>query len=252
VKIALCFSGQPRNVVKGAELIQKHFLDYDDMDVFVHCWWSEEMVGKKIVNAWGWEQSDIVPKNQLEVIENLYNPVVFQSEEPIEKFDCDYSKRNNRSCLLEGDMQYHNLNSGWTSKKRTNDLKIQYEKDKGFIYDIVINTRLDLGVNTDFKFPEVKDNWCYIPMWLGVYNDKYSGINMDKLPPKYFRYGFHDQIGFGSSEVIDIYSRCVDTIDSMLDTADVPYHPEIMLNKYLEVNGISVNTLASMRWVLLR
>ena len=79
MKIALCFSGQPRSVVKGAELIQNYFLDYKDMDVFVHCWWSEEMIGKKLVNAWGWEQSDIVSKNQLEIIENLYNPVVFQS-----------------------------------------------------------------------------------------------------------------------------------------------------------------------------
>ena len=72
MKIALCFSGQPRNVEKGAGLIQKCFLDCDKMDVFVHCWWSDDMIGKRFVNAWGWEQTDTTPENQIEIIRKLY------------------------------------------------------------------------------------------------------------------------------------------------------------------------------------
>ena len=252
MKIALCFSGQTRNVERGAELIQKHFLDYDKMDVFVHCWWSDDMIGKRLVNAWGWEQSDITPDNQLNIIKKLYNPVVFQAEEPIEKFDIDYSKRKKRSCLKEGDIQYHNLVSGWTGKYRVNELKKMYEMEKGFVYDIVINTRFDLGVMTDFHFDELKENWCYIPMWYGISQDKYKGIDDNKLPKKYMSYGFHDQIGFGSSKVMDVYSNAVNQIDLIMENTDVPYHPEMLVQKHLEYNNILVNSVLPMRWVLLR
>ena len=89
-------------------------------------------------------------------------------------------------------------------------------------------------------------------MWDGVRTDKYDGIDMSRLSSKYRYYGYHDQIGFGSSEIMDIYSNAVNQIDFLLDNTDVLYHPEMLIQKHLECNNISVNTLLPLRWVLLR
>ena len=51
---------------------------------------------------------------------------------------------------------------------------------------------------------------------------------------------------------MDIYSNAVNQIDFLLDNTDVLYHPEMLIQKHLECNNISVNTLLPLRWVLLR
>ena len=42
MKIALCISGQPRNVQKGySQFIQPNFLAHNECDVFIHTWLSD-------------------------------------------------------------------------------------------------------------------------------------------------------------------------------------------------------------------
>ena len=43
MKIALCFSGQPRSYEKGYEYYKKNLLDHYDVDVFIHTWDTDDM-----------------------------------------------------------------------------------------------------------------------------------------------------------------------------------------------------------------
>ena len=38
MKIALCFSGQPRSFRAGYEYYKKNLLDHYDVDVYIHAW----------------------------------------------------------------------------------------------------------------------------------------------------------------------------------------------------------------------
>ena len=47
MKIALCFSGQPRSYEKGYEYYKKNLLDHYDVDVFIHTWDTDDMEDRK-------------------------------------------------------------------------------------------------------------------------------------------------------------------------------------------------------------
>ncbi|KKN07145.1 hypothetical protein LCGC14_1070050, partial [marine sediment metagenome] len=51
MKIAVCISGQPRNVHKGFTHIQPNLLAGNDVDVFIHTWIDEEQVEKRDYGA---------------------------------------------------------------------------------------------------------------------------------------------------------------------------------------------------------
>ena len=69
MKIALCFSGQPRYIDKSYEQFRSIF-DNNAVDVFAHLWWDDSYLGKPFV----WESKDRYPED--------YNPL----EEFIDKF----------------------------------------------------------------------------------------------------------------------------------------------------------------------
>ena len=42
MKIALCFSGQPRDIDINYNVYRENILNKNDVDVFVHTWWDSE------------------------------------------------------------------------------------------------------------------------------------------------------------------------------------------------------------------
>ena len=63
LKIALCFSGQPRSFEKGFEYYQKNLFDHYDVDVFIHTW--------KCAEA-----NDLV---------DVYKPTAIMADEPLKQ-----------------------------------------------------------------------------------------------------------------------------------------------------------------------
>jgi|TARA_E500000331_G_scaffold358547_1_gene426424 hypothetical protein len=162
-KVALCLSGKigniqgksgffdsdPRVLVKGHEHYQRHIIDKNDVDVFVHCW-DGELEEKTI---------------------ELYNPVHSVFEEQI-YFDIpDYVKGE--------DARKNNHYSRWYSNKMVNEYRKNHEDKNNFQYDYVMTTRFDLAFETDIVFDNFDNEHFYSGKWSTVVdqngNDLFKG-----------------------------------------------------------------------------
>ena len=76
MKIAICFSGEPRFVNECFPLIKKNIIDVNDnIDFFIHTWFSDDIVDKKLytnsISSFG---ESTIKKDVIEDINRLYNP----------------------------------------------------------------------------------------------------------------------------------------------------------------------------------
>ena len=152
MKVALCLSGKVGNtlgksgdhpsearvLVKGHEHYQRHIIDKNDVDVFVHCW----------------------DTNLKDDIEQLYQPRKSQYQEQIifkvpDHVSGDTSRKNNHY-------------SRWYSNHRVNQLREEYELENEFKYDIVMTTRFDLAWETDIDFSKYDSESFYAGKWSAV------------------------------------------------------------------------------------
>jgi hypothetical protein len=103
----------------------------------------------------------------------------------------------------------------------SNNLKIVFEKENNYSFDIVYRMRFDSEIlNLEFLPKEkIESNTIFIP---GVHKD-FGGIN--------------DQFAFGSSQSMDKYSNLFNNIENF----DVhSYNPEEILLKYLLTQNLEI------------
>jgi len=216
-KIALCLSGKIGNTLgksgnhnseyrvlkKGFEHYERHIMNKNDVDVFIHCWDQE------------------LEKETLE----LYKPKKHKFESQV-YFDIpDYVKGDpNRK---------NNHYSRWYSNKVVNELREEYEKENGFKYDFVMTSRFDLAFEVDVDFSNFDKDSFYAGKWSSVVdasgNDLFKGgrgplydlinarhpiVNSLRLQTKGFpnsKDGFLDLWFFANSEnsskFFDLYSN---------------------------------------------
>lgn len=80
MKVAVYFSGQPRNIAEGFPYIDRNILQPNSPDVYVHTWFDPSMAGQTIINAGGHPASKPVPADVPELIQRLYHPVDIKIE----------------------------------------------------------------------------------------------------------------------------------------------------------------------------
>ena len=81
MKIAVCFSGQPRFIPECAMSILENFLKLYDVDVYAHFWWHESMYGKPFHH----EYHDVVEnKDPIADFKRIYQPKKIVFQEPIQ------------------------------------------------------------------------------------------------------------------------------------------------------------------------
>ena len=75
MKIALCFSGQPRFIEQVAPYVKENIIGDYDVDVFAHLWFDEDLQTKpyKYGGSGGWVDQRIA-SNAIEQFEQTYNP----------------------------------------------------------------------------------------------------------------------------------------------------------------------------------
>ena len=131
MKVALCFSGQPRYLEEGFRHINKNILQKYSPDVFVHTWWDDSMSHKKmeLPAALSYGRTYYWKENTLDLIKKLYNPVIFLHEPQI-TFDT-FSDVNYQLARPS------NVHSMFFSLQKSNQLKIKYEKENSFLYSIL-------------------------------------------------------------------------------------------------------------------
>jgi hypothetical protein len=229
MRVALCISGQPRNVSRGIENILEN-MNFE-VEVFVHAWWdknSNKSTFKKI----------------------LYNGVEDEVSQPMENdWVADlYNNFDVNKILLEKQI---NVNVPEILKKRKlkftyafgvcsslysiykcNQLKKDFEIENNFEYDWVIRTRSDFGLSEPISLEGLDNSIIYAP------NDNSHS------------YGFNDQFAIGSSKNMDVYSKTfldmektIESHDSGIKTANYCDKPdnvghEQIIQKHLENNKI--------------
>lgn len=199
MKIALCFSGQPRYIKKSFEQYQKGILKNNEVDVFAHLWWDDSYLGKPFV----WESKDRYPEdyNPLEEFTEMYQPkgLLVESHKPKEFFG--YSQFPTTS-LFDPSMDSDVIRSIVTRQRSqwysiTQSMSFPELKD----YDLIIRARTDLDFIDSIDFSEFETDRVYMMdgsiqcggdryyqdwFWFGPY-DLMQKINAtyDKILPFY-------------------------------------------------------------------
>ena len=229
MKVALCISGQPRNVYRGVQNILENMKF--DFEVFVHAWWdndSNKDTFKKILYD-GREDEFSEPMNN-DWVGSLYQHF------NVNKISIEKQIQLNVPNILEKRKlkftHTFGVCSSLYSVYKCNELKRQFEIENNFEYDWVIRTRSDFGLSEPIELNNFDNSIIYAP------NDNSHN------------YGFNDQFAIGSSKNMNIYSdaflhieKTIESHNSGVKTAHYCDKPDNMgheqiLQKHLENNEI--------------
>ena len=202
MKIALCFSGQPRNVKKGYEYHKTNLLEHYDVDVFCH--------------VWNTDGSDDVL---------IYNPIDVIVEESLTN---DLSKYTRVPPPQPNWKVKDPARAAWNltySLYKANELKIKHEQKNEIKYDWVVRSRYDFALNVVIPFNDLDNTKLYIP-------------NCRMTPQRDFG---NDQFAFSSSENMDKYADCFNHIEKFYDRGTIMIGEEMMAANWREKKLIGDN-----------
>jgi hypothetical protein len=237
MKIAICFSGEPRFVEECYPLIKKNIIDVNsEIDFFIHTWYSDETSDKKLytnnISSFG---ESTIKKGVVSRIEDLYNPISIIVDEPI-KFKSDVDWGNSIEKYYGGgvninkefrDIKISNMYSFLYSNMKSISLKKEFELKNGFTYDVVIRFRFDNIVRSPIIF---------------------SNYNMD-----FFHYQemgqpdrmVSDWINFSNSKNMDTYSSIFNNFENLTKiclSIYGAYSPESLIRAICDVFNIQTKS----------
>lgn len=194
MKKAISFSGQSRFIKEGYETLKRNLQDFDSYDVFIHTW--EDFLNKECA---------------------LYRPKKILIE-PQKNVVPSTVKEYNSAHFVHFSMFY--------TMKESLKLKIEYEKENNFKYDLVIRTRFDIGLETklnpeEYNFlegvfsPDVCANPAVISDWLN----------------------------FSTSTNIDLYQNIYDNIVNYYKKGVNIVSGEEIITHMLKSNNISIKKI---------
>lgn len=171
MKVAICFSGQPRFVKECFNLIKKNLIDVNskhEIDFFVHTWFSKDLCNRVLyVNEMSSFSGDAtISEDSIESINELYNPkkIIVDKEKDFYSdvdFDCSlekYLSGYKKSGMDREDYKQVKLSSTysmWYSALMSGFLKKNFELENNFKYDLVLKMRFDNIV----KYPIIFDSF---------------------------------------------------------------------------------------------
>ncbi|MEY3811835.1 MAG: Synechococcus phage Bellamy [Pseudomonadota bacterium] len=199
MKIALCFSGQPRFVNECSDLILNNVIQNYDVDVFAHLWFDEDLQTKpyKYGGSGGWKDQRI-PSTSIDDFKKIYNPIqiLIESSKSFgdQNLDIDFelSEKKYWSGGLKTEPDYkrrqiNNSLSYFYSLSEVNRIRKLYEYDKKIQYDYVIRCRTDTQVNNLIPFELFDPNALHC-------------TSLMQQPPF-----INDWFNFGGSEVMESF-----------------------------------------------
>lgn len=222
--IALCLSGQPRSIKEAYPYIRRNIIDCNEnVDVFVHSWFNAENAGKKYKETSDTMTGKEVPVEDLNtprLIEELYKPLRMELE-PQQDFTAQ--SQLFQEIPRDATNTFGSL-SMWTSIKKANQLKSEYEQDNNFTYDFVIRARFDCIPLRKIKVSQLDTNAVH-----GQGITDQSSITL------------YDQIIVGSSKNMDYVSDIIDHIFNYLPKVNL-WNNEHILRHHLQANNIPIAT----------
>jgi hypothetical protein len=199
MKVAVLLSGKFRNSYEEYKSIKKNLIDKYNADIFIN-----------------YIYDNTIDINPIELI-NLYNPKNIQFTQlpntVIDMVDTvsNYSKADESNTL--------SIFSMWYGIKKTNELKVNYELENNFKYDVVIRARFDTEILNKVELKLVQ-NSIFIP------------IGSDH------RGGYNDLFAYGSSNTMDYYCSTFDNLIQYIIDGEL-IHPECLLRHHLDKHNFT-------------
>lgn len=213
MRVALCLSGQSRCVEPNYPNIQRAILGVAAVDVFIHTWDSIDYINQ-----------DPQAANPEKAVE-LYRPKLYQVEPQIKFSQHDFEYITDFQDRIG--WMFQRVKSMFYSIREANRLKSDYEIAQGFRYDCVIRCRMDSIC------PEPFDSKIMKPGTLFVHSYPFA------RPPAFPEVCYGDQLAFGDSAIMDIYSAAYEHIAEGI-RATKRVHAGTLLTWYLDVKqGLS-------------
>lgn len=191
MKKAISFSGQSRFVKEGYKSLCKNLVDFDSYDIFVHTW--DGPLNQDIIKLY--KPTDIIIEPQKHIIP----PEI---------------KEYTESVFTHFSMFY--------SMMESLNLKTAYEKEKGFVYDIVLRTRFDVELGT--KLNLIKFN-----LKEGIYS---PDVCANPLV-------ISDWFNFGNSQNMDVYKEIYSSIINFYKQGVMITSGEELITHILNIKNIS-------------
>ena len=210
MKIALCFSGQPRFIEQAAENVFDNVIGDYDVDVFAHLWFDEDLQTKpyKYGGAGGWKDQRI-PADAIETFKRIYKPKDILVQKSKKFLDSGLSdnylatqQRYKQGSINNPDepnfevRDVNNIISYYYSLMQVCSLKKEYEYANNFKYDYVIKMRTDSIVHNAIEYEGFRKDAIFFS---GMQNQPDGMIN--------------DWFDFGGSEVMDVFMSAFPFLD---------------------------------------
>jgi len=235
MKIALCFSRQPRYVRDNYNLsIFKNLIEPNNItDIFVHTWWRPEWeagAGYAGVNR----PQYFFYLEYLKDIMSLYKPKKLMMENDVDYHEFitkNYS--NNDSYDSKSKSNILNIYALNFSIYKANQLKNEYEKEHGFEYDAVINMRFDTCIrNKPIIIKDLDLSKLNVPTFASR-----PFIEDETFPTNDWAVG--DMFAIGNKKNMDIYC---DLVNNLYEIAKVRPDAigEATLGTHLKMNNVPI------------
>lgn len=160
MKVALCFSGQPRYIEKSYEQFKKNILDHNDVDIYAHMWWDDSYKGKSFV----WESKDKYPEDYspLDKFSELFKPKWAFKEAHKDKSHFGYDRFPTTS-LFDPSMDPDVIRSIVT-RQRSQWYSIFWSMSNPNLddYDLIVRARTDLTFERPIKFSDYTPDKVYM------------------------------------------------------------------------------------------
>lgn len=222
MRYAVLLSGQPRYFEIGYNHIKKSILDINGpADIFIHAWIDEFSGCEYDCAIWNKGQIDSPKPGDINKILDLYKPKSFIFEKPKTFLQPrDYSSR-------KGDHAQHIAQSMFWSIKESNRLKSIHELNNCFKYDWVFRLRFDSAFRKDVILSNFNNSGLYL------HNNRQTNPGSPK-------WSYTDQVAFGNSWDMDLYSDIYSFLDRYWLYDGVAYTQEELLGVHLNKNRVNV------------
>jgi hypothetical protein len=210
MKVAVCVSGQPRNVQVTYPHIYENLIEPNNADVFIHSWIDPNFIGRRPVSSGGVIASDVIPGNIDQIILDLYRPKEYVFEPQIEFDGSKYEERKYPQ------IKPKNSISQRYSVRQSIKPALDYD------YECIVRIRFDWALS--------------VPIEVGDFDLGTKLFYPDDCPHPN---GINDQFGFGNPFVMTSYAQLYDNLDKLYDSG-LPFCDEILLFHHMVNNGFQL------------
>jgi hypothetical protein len=129
---------------------------------------------------------------------------------------------------------FHELRSDWSNiifmmyynVYRANQLRLDYEKETGTVYDAIVRIRSDIGISEELDLASLNIS----PNTVYMSNNEWHGLGA---------YRCNDQMAVGDSNSMNIYCDLVNCM-KQYNERGVVFHPETLLGFHLTENHVKM------------